>query len=268
MDSLYVKDLKVYAYHGVFKEEKELGQMFLVSCELKYDMALSAEHNELEESVHYGILCQKINEWMLSKKEDLIETVAWKLVNNIFIEYPIVKEVVLELKKPSAPVPFAVDTCSVKLSRKRHRAFIALGSNVGDAVKNLNEALYNIETVGLKILNKSSQIVTPAWGKTDQLDFLNQVIEIETIYSPHELLNKLQSIENKMGRVREEKWGPRNIDLDLIFYDDEIVYSKDLIVPHPYACERKFVIAPIAEIAPFFIDPVSKKTMIHILGEL
>jgi len=114
----------------------------------------------------------------------------------------------------------------------------------------------------------SSIYITEPWGKTDQDDFVNQVIEIETLLSPVQLLSALQNIEIKMGRQRIEKWGPRNIDLDIILYGSEIIHSSELIIPHPYAQQRLFVLIPLQEINPGIIFPDSGRPIREVLDRV
>ena len=127
--------------------------------------------------------------------------------------------------------------------------YISIGSNLGDREKYCQRA---IEKVGqlptTKLLKISSLIETDPVGKTDQPQFINGVIKIETKLSPHELLENLQKIENDLGRVRDEKWGPRTIDLDILFYDDLKVKEKNLTLPHPEINNRPFIAKVLAEI--------------------
>ncbi|PKM77536.1 MAG: 2-amino-4-hydroxy-6-hydroxymethyldihydropteridine diphosphokinase [Firmicutes bacterium HGW-Firmicutes-15] len=129
------------------------------------------------------------------------------------------------------------------------KVYIGLGSNLGNKSKNIQNALdfiANIEGVSVKKL--SSLYLTAPWGKTDQDDFINQVIEIETDLSALSLLYRLQDIEIKLGRQRDVKWGPRIIDLDVLLYGEETIHLEELEVPHPYLLERLFVLIPLAEI--------------------
>lgn len=268
MDFLYVKNLRIYAYHGVFDAEKELGQNFYLNVKVGYDMTQAALESDLDKSIHYGVLCQQLTDWMLEAKEDLIETVAYKLAAKIFSLYQYVQSVELELKKPEAPIKLPLDTCSVQINRQRHRAFIGLGSNLGDTQSNLEQVRQHMASKGLRIVKSSQEIVTKAWGNTNQPDFLNQVVEVETIDTPQELLNKLQKIEVEMGRVRKEHWGARTIDLDILFYDQQIIYTDNLIVPHPYISQREFVLESVCEIAPHWIHPVKKESMLELLEKI
>lgn len=148
------------------------------------------------------------------------------------------------------------------------KAWIGLGSNMGKRERYLVEALAEMEKCGLKVLARSSVLETKAYGKTDQEDFLNQVCLVDTAYSPRALLNTLLDIERRMGRVRKEHWGPRIIDLDLLFYEEEIVTEKDLIVPHADIENRRFVLAPLAELSPDFVHPVLHRSVKELLQDL
>ncbi|RSJ43383.1 Bifunctional folate synthesis protein [Streptococcus gordonii] len=261
MDQLRIKDLEVYAYHGVFAAEKELGQRFVLDLILDYDMTRAAKTGDLTASIHYGELAQELVKWCQESKEDLIETLAYQLIGKIFQSYDLVEKVSLEVKKPWAPVPLPLDTCSVKLVRKKRKAFIALGSNQGSPVANLDAALEKMAEQNIRILQISSRIETEPWGGVEQDPFLNQVVEVETWLNPEELMQTLLAIEADLGRVREIKWGPRVIDLDILYIGQEELYSPNLIVPHPYVAERAFVLQSLVEIAPHFVDPVQKKSI-------
>jgi 2-amino-4-hydroxy-6-hydroxymethyldihydropteridine diphosphokinase len=144
--------------------------------------------------------------------------------------------------------------------------YLLLGSNLGNRQEILEKAIDLIQkNVGV-IISQSKNYETKAWGKTDQPDFLNIAIEIETNLMPLEVLEKTQAIENQLGRVRLEKWGARLIDIDIIFYGQEIIdISHRLHIPHPLVQERVFALEPLAEIAPNFVHPVLGKTLNELL---
>ncbi len=144
--------------------------------------------------------------------------------------------------------------------------FLLLGTNVGNKILHLDEAKKAIAKIS-QIVNQSSIYKTAAWGNTDQPDFYNQAIEINTILEPEALLNEILSIEAELGRERKEKWGPRIIDIDILFYDQRIVQKENLVIPHPGILLRKFVLEPLVEMIPSFIHPVIKKNMITLLQE-
>ena len=137
----------------------------------------------------------------------------------------------------------------------QHFVYISLGSNLGNRENYLAKTRNFLNKIG-KIKKKSSLIETKAWGKTNQPDFLNQVILIEIELSPEKLLQKCHEIENKLGRERKEKWSERTIDIDILFYDNLVLNRKNLIIPHPYIAEREFVLKPLNEIATDFVHPL------------
>jgi 2-amino-4-hydroxy-6-hydroxymethyldihydropteridine diphosphokinase len=140
-------------------------------------------------------------------------------------------------------------------------AALLLGSNEGDRVTYLDKAKEFIETqVGL-ITKESSLWETAAWGITDQPNFINQALLVETILEPHLLLEKLLGIEELLGRKRIEKWGPRIIDIDILYYDNIIINENDLKIPHPFLPERRFTLIPLNEISPVWVHPILHKTV-------
>ena len=147
-------------------------------------------------------------------------------------------------------------------------ALIAIGSNLGTPKKNCIEAIDIISSSpGIKIISKSSFYQTAPVGNTEQDWFINSVIKISTQLNPDILLAVLLEIESKMGRIRKEKWGPRIIDLDLLFYDNLIIKQKDLTLPHPEIQKRNFVLQPLNEIEGNFIHPSLNKSINTLLKE-
>lgn len=147
-----------------------------------------------------------------------------------------------------------------------HIAFIGLGSNMGDKLANLKKAIEGLGKIqGTKVLTVSSLYKTEPVGGVEQDWFVNVVAEVETGLTPRELLNALLSIEKNLGRVRDIKWGPRIIDLDVLLYDDLVMDEEGLSIPHPYLHKRAFVLVPLAEIAPKVMHPKLKKTMSELM---
>ncbi|MER3445472.1 MAG: 2-amino-4-hydroxy-6-hydroxymethyldihydropteridine diphosphokinase [Candidatus Dadabacteria bacterium] len=146
-------------------------------------------------------------------------------------------------------------------------AFISIGSNLGKRIENCIRAVEAISDFA-RITALSSIYETEPVDKEDQPDFINCVLEIETSLSPFDLLTFLQSIETAIGREQIEKQGPRVIDLDIVFYNDLVVETDDLIIPHPRAHLRRFVLEPLCEIAPGFIHPVLKASICELLNNL
>lgn len=147
-------------------------------------------------------------------------------------------------------------------------AYLGLGTNLGDRQANLAEAVQLLTSERLQVKRTSSIWETEPRDMLDQPWFLNQVIEVETDLFPRQLFQHIQRIEHEMGRVRRTPKGPRLIDLDILLYGNAVVKSPDLEIPHPRMTERRFVLAPLAELVPDLRHPVSKKTVRELLHEV
>ena len=145
-------------------------------------------------------------------------------------------------------------------------AYLSLGSNSGDRLQFLKGAIRKIEESHKISIKKASSVYeTQPVGYINQGWFLNLVLEVQTSFDPLPLLEHLLAIEDQMGRKREAKWGPRNIDVDLLLYDNQLVHSDRLIIPHPQMHKRRFVLIPLAEIAPQLLHPLLKKSAPQLL---
>ena len=153
------------------------------------------------------------------------------------------------------------------MDRARH-VFLGLGSNLGDREVNLRRALAELESPTLHLLRTSSIYETEPIGFLDQGWFLNLAAEFETDLFPKQLLARLQRVERSMGRHRTVKDGPRIIDIDILLYGSSVIKSDELEVPHPRYRERRFTLAPLAELAPTMKDPVTGRTMAELLNAL
>jgi len=147
-------------------------------------------------------------------------------------------------------------------------AFLALGSNIGDREANLRDAVDRLASDEIHVLRRSSLYETAPQEMLDQPSFLNAVMEVETSLLPMQLLARIREIEREMGRQRIAPKGPRNIDIDILFYGRTVITTQELEVPHPRLAQRRFVLEPLAEIAPDFRHPVTGKTASEILAAL
>ena len=145
--------------------------------------------------------------------------------------------------------------------------FLSLGGNLGNTREIFEGAYPLIEKKIGKISVYSSIYQTEAWGPIPQADFLNQVLLVNTSLKAEACLAEMLEIEREFGRERKERWGPRTLDVDILYYGDQVIAESDLSIPHPRIAERKFILTPLAEIAPTFSDPASRKTMVTLLAD-
>lgn len=269
MDQISIKNLRVFAYHGVYEQEKEKGQNFCVNAVLHTDTEKAGMSDDIADAVDYGAVCLFIAEFMRENRFDLLEAVAGRLAEAVLFEFPAVEKIELEVEKPDAPIPLRFDSVSVRIERGWHKAYIALGSNMGDRLSYLEDAVINLkEDSFFRNIRVSDYIETAPYGGVEQDDFLNGVLEAETLYSPEGLLARLQKEEQLAKRTREVHWGPRTLDLDILLYDDLILSEKELTIPHPDMKNRAFVLEPLAALAPYLVHPVYRKTVKELLEEL
>lgn len=149
-----------------------------------------------------------------------------------------------------------------------HTAYVAFGSNMGEKENYIKRALEKIEEKGIKIIKVSPIYETEPYGVLDQDSFLNGVVKIESNLTPENLIEVLLDIEKQLDRIRERRWGPRTIDLDIIFYDGFIINEENLIIPHRDMENREFVLKPLCDIDENFIHPVLKKSVKQLYDEL
>ncbi|MDE6426602.1 MAG: 2-amino-4-hydroxy-6-hydroxymethyldihydropteridine diphosphokinase [Ruminococcus sp.] len=269
MDEIHIDNLKIFAYHGVFQHENINGQYFYVNAVLYTDTGNAGTSDNLELSTDYGSVCGLIHDVMTGSTFKLIETVAEHIAVEILKKFPLVRGVEIEVRKPEAPIEMTFESVSVKIRRSWHNAVIAIGSNIGDRNAYIESAICEIEgNSAIKDIKVSSLIETKPYGYTNQPDFLNGALICQTYLSPEKLLEFLHSVENGAGRTREIHWGARTLDLDIIFYDDKIIDTPLLTVPHADMHNRYFVLKPVSEIAPYYRHPVINMTVSQLLERL
>lgn len=267
MDKISLKSLKFFAYHGVFEQEKIDGQYFSVDCDIFLDTSIC--NYKLENTVHYGKLANDIVDFCTSKKFELLETLANKVCDYLLLKYKLIKKIIFTIHKPNAPINEDFEDVSLTVERAWNTCYLALGSNLGDRESYLNMVSDEISKSEKIIeIKKSSFIETEPYGVLDQPKFLNAVIKISTIYTPFQLLDFTQNLEKIAKREKLRHWGERTLDVDILFYEDKIIFDDLLIIPHPEIHSRNFVLQPFCEIDPYFIHPIKRKTIQELLFEL
>lgn len=283
MDIIHIKNLEVFANHGVFEEENRLGQKFVVNADLYTDFTAavgqlvysdSLGHAEytpenLDASIDYGVAAAKITAFLMNDTYELIETAASRLAEYLLLDIPNLKKVHIELKKPWAPVKLPLETISVELTRGWHRVYLSLGSNIGERETYLENALNALRSHRSIRLDKISPIYeTEPYGGVEQQNFLNCCVSIDTILEPSQLLDYLHLVEKGNDRTREIHWGPRTLDMDILLYDDVIMHTESLCIPHIDMHNRLFVLEPLNDIAPYAYHPIKHATVQELLTGL
>ena len=256
MDRILIDDLRVMTVIGALPHEREIAQPIRIDLSIGVDLHEAGRSDELNATVHYGLVCERITEMARDSKDILLERLAAK-VADVVLEFDLVDEVEVKITKLRPPVPEAVESTAVIITRTRaeaaapplvsHTAYIALGSNLGDRERYLRFAVRELGNV----VSMSQVFETaPVGGPEDQGAYLNMVVQIETPIDPYALIRRCQRIEANALRQRIVHWGPRTLDVDVLFYDDVRITSEHLTLPHPRIFERRFVLAPLSEVAP------------------
>lgn len=262
MDCIRIENLEIYAHHGVMQEENVLGQKFLLSVEMETDTRTAGESDALEHSTDYGEVAHFIKDYFETHQWKLLEAAAHHLCVQLLLQFDKIWRVVLEIKKPWAPILLPLEFVSVRVERRWHTAYLSIGSNLGDKEGNLRQALDALQKDEMtKVVRVSRFLVTEPVGDIEQDDFLNGAVEVATLRTPEQLLELVGQIENDMGRERVQRWGPRNIDLDIVLYEDVVMNTEKLTIPHKEMLNRQFVLEPLCEIAPQEQHPCAQQTV-------
>lgn len=262
MDKIEIRDLEIFANHGVFPEETALGQKFLVSVVMYTDTRQAGLTDNLEDSINYGEVSHLITRYMKENTWKLLEAAAENTARMLLTTLPLLRKVALRIEKPWAPVGLPLKTVAVEIERSWHTAYLAFGSNMGDKKAYVEQGIQGLrETDGCQIMEISDYLITAPYGVVEQDEFLNGVLKIRTLLTPEELLECLHELEQQANRKRIVHWGPRTLDLDILFYDSQIIDTEQLHVPHIDMENRDFVLKPMCQIAPYLRHPVLNRTM-------
>lgn len=274
MDCIRIQDLEVFGFHGAKPEENVLGQKFILDVQMYTNTREAGRSDDLTKSIHYGHAAHKLEEFVRNHTFQLIERVAEEAAEYLLTTFSEeegadIQKVMITVKKPWAPIHLPVDTVSVTIERGWHKAYLSIGSNMGDKEAYLKQAVDGLSrNKRIRKLRTSGFILTKPYGGVEQEDFLNGAVELETLYMPEELLHAMQRIEQEAGRERKVHWGPRTLDLDLIFYDKLVLETEELVLPHPDMENRTFVLKPLCELNRNFRHPILQRTMGQLLEVL
>ncbi|MCI9082678.1 MAG: 2-amino-4-hydroxy-6-hydroxymethyldihydropteridine diphosphokinase [Lachnospiraceae bacterium] len=269
LDCIKIKNLEVFGRHGVFPEENKLGQKFLINAVVYAKVREAGLKDDLTKSVDYGEMAHFMTDFMMEHTCKLIEAAAEQMARALLFKFPVIEKITLEILKPWAPVGLPLETVSVEITRGWHLAYIAVGSNLGDRGEYIRKGVQALRENQDCIVEKEAEIIaTKPYGGVEQPDFLNGMLKVRTLLYPMELLTLLHQIEQGADRERTIRWGPRTLDLDIIFYDNWVVDEKELQIPHIDMQNREFVLKPLAELAPYYRHPITGKTVSQMLQEL
>ncbi|MEO0916275.1 MAG: 2-amino-4-hydroxy-6-hydroxymethyldihydropteridine diphosphokinase, partial [Pseudomonadota bacterium] len=241
-DKVFVSNLCILGRHGVLEEEQVLGQRFFLDIEVTTDARRASANDDPKKAICYGALCDIAQSVSDAGPYLLIETLAELIIDAILERFATATAVRVRVRKPGAPISASFDTVGVELERPRQRNVgFSLGSNVGEKSSQIRAALVFLEAVpGIEVTHVSRFYKTAPWGKEDQDWFVNACAVGQTSLTPHEVLRALKEIEVQLGRTPGERWGPRLIDIDLLYLDGEELSTSALSLPHPEILNRNF----------------------------
>jgi dihydroneopterin aldolase/2-amino-4-hydroxy-6-hydroxymethyldihydropteridine diphosphokinase len=261
--------MQFYGYHGALPEEQRIGQRFDVDVTLNCDLYQAGTTDQLEQTVNYAEVYMQVKEIVEGRAHKLIETVAEKIAETILLNFSKVESCHVKVIKPNPPIAGHYDSVSVEIERNRTIAYLGLGSNIGDRSGFLKHALEALQAEQrVQVVRCSSIYETEPYGPVEQNDFLNMIVQIETLLPSLALLRCIHKIETDLERVRDVHWGPRTIDLDLLVFGRTITQSEELSLPHPEIARRAFVLKPLAEIAPHLVVPGINRSVMDLWQNL
>ncbi|HVX23066.1 MAG TPA: 2-amino-4-hydroxy-6-hydroxymethyldihydropteridine diphosphokinase [Acidimicrobiales bacterium] len=254
-DRIEIRDLRVTGVHGVLPEERERAQPFAVDLDAWLDAAPAAASDALADTVDYGDVVLQVAAVVAGRSFQLLEALASELARVVLDADRRVAAVAVTVRKLRPPLPADVGSVGVRVVRRRPvRAFLGLGSNLGDRRALLAQAVATLREAGDVVAVSPVYETEPVGGPDGQGPYLNLVVELATTDPPRRLLERCRQLERAARRVRTVRFGPRTLDADVLLVGDAVVDQPDLQVPHPRLWERRFVVAPLADLAPDLVD--------------
>ena len=224
MDKIIIENLELFANHGVFPEETKLGQKFLINMELYLPTRKAGYSDDLTESVNYGEVSHFVTEFLTTHTYKLIEAAAEQTARAVLLHFPLIQKLKFSIHKPWAPVGLPLSDVAVEIERGWHKVYLAFGSNMGDRRKYIEDAVEELRNLeDCKVGRISDILETEPYGGVAEGAFFNGCLELRTLYTPEELLEKLHAIEAHGNRERKMRWGSRTIDLDILFYKNLLI---------------------------------------------
>ena len=257
MDRIEISGLRVMTLVGVLSHERDAPQPLEFDIVLECDLRDAGSSDDLADTAHYGLVAERAAAIARETKDELLERLVHRIADDA-LTFDRVEAVEVVCRKLRPPIAEDVAFTAVRIRRTRadlqipartsHRAIVALGSNLGDRVGFLKLA---VEELGSSLIAQSQVFETaPVGGPDNQGAYLNMVVSVETSLDPFAMLRRCQRIESLALRQRIVHWGPRTLDVDLLFFDDITIGSPELTIPHPRYAERRFVLTPLSEVAP------------------
>ncbi len=275
-DHIYIRGLRVMALIGVLPAERLAPQPLQIDVEMDVNLAVAGQTDDLGDTANYGAIADAIAALVRASSDILLERLIARIADCV-LSFDHVAAVTVTLTKLQPPIDEDIDSTAVSITRTRqsvnptvrHRAIVALGTNIGDRVAHLRFALDHLP----QVVAESQVFETdPVGGPQDQDAYLNMVVALDTYLDPYALLRLLNAVEAQAQRERTIHWGPRTLDLDILFYDNITINDDLLTIPHPRLHERRFVLQPLSEIAPELCPPKWDTTVeaggVHARGSL
>ncbi len=257
MDKIEIRGLRVMTLVGVLPHERESAQPLEFDITLEGDLRDAGSSDDLADTAHYGLVAERAAAIARETKDELLERLVHRIAEDA-LTFDRVEAVEVVVRKLRPPIAEDMLYTAVRIRRTRadlqipprtsHRAIVALGTNLGDRVAYLKLA---VDELGTSLIGQSQVFETaPVGGPDNQGAYLNMVVAVETSLDPFAMLRRCQRIESLALRQRVVHWGPRTLDVDLLFYDGVTIDSPELTIPHPRYAERRFVLTPLSEVAP------------------
>jgi len=265
--SIQIKDLRLFGYHGVREKEKKEGQYFIFNIDISIDSS-TVKSDDLSETINYSEIIRTIKHINNSQRFDLLETFSNVIASKIMKAYPQVEKVSVNISKPKPPIDEKLSGVGVgfftesekkaadMIIVQRPKVYLCLGSNIGDREANLRNAVSMLNKSSfLEIIQISSIYETEPMHVKEQGPFYNIVLSLEltNTIDPFVLMGYLKSVEYSLGRKKDKiRFGPRIIDIDILYFQDIKIESDFLTIPHKSITQRRFVLVPLSEISPYF----------------